>query len=128
MARFKKGEDNSPATKFKKGAKEPSDAGKIGGVKSGIARRARKEMKEALKALLSLDIKNEKIKSTMKALGVPDADLNNQQAMLVAVFNEALKGNVQAAAFIRDTIGEKPVEKTQSEINVPIQLINDGLD
>lgn len=70
---------------------EARENGKKGGIKSGEVRRERKVLKNELLYLLE--------------------ENNNQEKISVALIKEALKGNVKAFALIRDTIGEKPVEK-----------------
>ena len=37
--------------------------------------------------------------------------LTGAEAIAVAVFKKALKGDIKAAEFLRDTAGQKPVEK-----------------
>lgn len=61
------------------------------GKKSGESRRKRKELREELLALLSTG--------------------NTQKNISLALIDQALNGNVKAFETIRDTIGEKPVEK-----------------
>lgn len=61
------------------------------GKKSGEARRKRKELREELLALLSTG--------------------NTQKNISLALIDQALNGNVKAFETIRDTIGEKPIEK-----------------
>lgn len=92
---------------------EASANGRKGGIKSGEVRRQRKAMRENLELLLSLDVKDKKMKSVMKALGLEDEELTNQMAMQVSMVREALKGNVQAYKEIRDTVGEKPQENVK---------------
>ena len=70
-----------------------------GGKASGEARRRRKTLKEELLALLS------------------DDDI--QERMSLALINEAIEGNnagsvTRAFETIRDTIGEKPVDRMQT--------------
>lgn len=89
---------------------EAKEMGKKGGIASGEARKNKRLMKEQLSMLLSLEVKNEKIKEQLKVLGIPEDDMNNQMALLVAMLNKATKGDIQAANFIRDTSGQKPVE------------------
>ncbi len=72
----------------------------MGGQKSGEARREKKKLKDALKALLELK---------------GDKGQTNQQKLCLALFEKALKGDVQAFNAIRDTIGEKPVEKIENK-------------
>lgn len=79
-----------------------SKAGKA----SGAARRARKTLKEELLALLS------------------DGDI--QERLSLALIDEALNGNkagsvTKAFEVIRDTIGEKPVDKVENK-NVDIVI------
>ena len=62
-----------------------------GGKKSGEARRERKALKEQLLLLLETG--------------------NARQELCTALLEKALSGDVRAFEVIRDTIGEKPVEK-----------------
>ena len=78
---------------------EVRENGKKGGIASGEARRKRKTLKEELLLMLS------------------DGDI--QEKISVALINEAIKGNnagsvTKAFEVIRDTIGERPVEKVQA--------------
>jgi hypothetical protein len=82
--------DNLQPVRSKKEARE---RGKIGGQKSGEARREKKQLREELILLLQAS--------------------NTQEKISVALINEALKGNVKAFEVIRDTIGEKPVSKSE---------------
>ena len=92
---------------------------KMGAEKSRDNRRARKTLREELLALLS------------------DGDTQNKISL--ALVEEALKGNnagsvTKAFEVIRDTIGEKPVEKVivaevdQSIIDEVEKIVNDGQD
>lgn len=71
-----------------------------GGVASAEAKREKKKLKETLQALMEM---------TDEATGK-----NNQDLLCVALFKEALKGNVQAFNSLRDTMGEKPVEEVRN--------------
>lgn len=75
--------------------------GRKGGIASGIAKRKRKSMREALEKLLA-----DKIKTTK-------GEMQTQEALLLAAVAQGIKGNMRAIEFIRDTIGEKPSNKTQ---------------
>ena len=69
-----------------------------GGKRSGESRRKRKALREELLALLSAG--------------------NTQKNISLALIDQALNGNVKAFETIRDTIGEKPVEKVvMSEVD-----------
>lgn len=80
---------------------EAAKNGKKGGIASGVAKRKRKSMREALEKLLA-----DKIKTTK-------GEMETQEALLLAAVAQGIKGNMRAIEFIRDTIGEKPSDKTQ---------------
>lgn len=97
---------------------------KKGGIASGEARRKRKAIKDQMELLLSLPIKNSKMKAQLKQLGIPESEMTNQMAMVIKMYQTVLNGNnnsVSAFNSIRDTIGEKPKEVIQheGEINNP---------
>lgn len=76
--------------------KEAKELGSKGGKKSGEVRRARKTLREELLAILS------------------SGDIQNR--MSLALIQEALNGNgsgsvTKAFETVRDTIGEKPIDK-----------------
>ena len=73
----------------------------------------RKAMKEQLKVLLNMPLENEQLKERIKNLGFEEKNIDNQLALTIALFQEGLKGNVKAYETIRDTIGEKPIEKQE---------------
>ena len=84
-----------------------------GGKASGEARREKKLIKDNIELLLSLPIKNAKTKEQLKQLGIDDNEMNNQMALVIAMYQKAIKGDVSAFNTLRDTLGQKPVEKTE---------------
>lgn len=76
-------------------------------------------MKEQLELLFSLPIKSDKVKAQLKELGIEDSEMNNQMALLIAMYQKALKGDVNAFNSLRDSSGNKPVE-VQEIIEKPI--------
>lgn len=88
---------------------------------SARARAKKKSMKEQLELLFSLPIKSDKVKAQLKELGIEDSEMNNQMALLIAMYQKALKGDVNAFNSLRDSSGNKPVEQIQhsGEINNP---------
>lgn len=89
----------------------------MGGVASGKARREKKLMKDQLTALLSLPLKNQIVKDGLKKLGLKADEIDNQMALVFALYQKGLKGDTKAIELIRDTIGEKPVD-TVKNLNV----------
>lgn len=82
--------------------------GRKGGQALGVAKRRKKAMKAAGKLLVDMPVTSKELQQKMKLLGVPEGDTTYQMAIMVAMLNQAMKGNVNAACFIRDTIGESP--------------------
>lgn len=80
---------------------------------SARARAKKKSMKEQLELLFSLPIKNDKVKSQLKELGIEDNEMNNQMALLIAMYQKALKGDVNAFNSIRDTSGNAVANKIE---------------
>lgn len=89
MANSKNLKSNSERT-----PKERKELAQKAGLKSGEARRARKTLKEELLLLLESG--------------------NTQNKMSLAIIKKALKGDIKAFEVIRDTIGEKPIDKQLS--------------
>lgn len=76
--------------------------GRKGGKASAAKRAERKSIREGLLLLLNEPIKDRDGK---------DSGKTTQDAMIAGVMKRAIAGDVRAAEFIRDTIGEKPIER-----------------
>lgn len=98
---------------------EAKRMGSKGGKASVEARRERKAMKEQLEMLLNMPVTDSKIKNKIKKMGIEEEEMNNQMAITISLYKEAMNGNTKAYELIRDTIGEKPVEKIEN-INPPV--------
>ena len=95
---------------------EASEMGRRGGVSSGETRRAQKTMREMLKTIVDSDLTGEeagrKLEHNLQKAGLHKRLPNNYRSGLaVAMLQKALNGSVKAAEFIRDTLGEKPIEQ-----------------
>lgn len=73
---------------------------KRGGVASGKARAEKRDLRKALEMLLEQTFTDKK--------GVTRT---GAQAITEKLFGEVMKGNVRAFEVLRDTVGQKPVEK-----------------
>ena len=80
--------------------KKAREIGSKGGKASVEARRKKRDLRNAIEILLETDIKgkNGEIKS-------------GAEAIAIAQFQKALKGDTRAFEVLRDTAGQKPVEK-----------------
>ena len=100
---------------------EAKKNGKKGGQKSGEIRRQRKAMKEQFEMLLSLPFKQKKQLDFMKDLGIKEDEIDNQMALIVAMYGKALKGDVQAFNTIREVVQDEKTVKDEDRV----QIIND---
>lgn len=83
-------------------AEERREIGRMGGIKSGETKRRRKTLREDLLAVLGTEVKNKK-----------GENVTLQKSMIDSLIVRAINGNVKAFEVIRDTIGEKPVERQE---------------
>lgn len=102
------------ATQFKSG-KDAVENGRKAGVASGASRRRKRAMRQAAAMLLNTQIPmNERgpfmgtVKTLLKTFGYTPDDATYQDSLLAGIMLEAMKGDVRAAEFIRDTAGESP--------------------
>lgn len=85
-----------------------------GGANSQKTRKRRKMLKEQLEILLSMPLNDEEIKEQIKDLGIiSDDEMNNQMAIVIALYVKALNGDTKAFEIIRDTVGEKPKDEVE---------------
>ena len=97
-------------TRFIAGKKQAAIA-RQDAIASTAVRREKRTMREIAEIILS------------KNVTTSDGVVTGKYAVLAKVIDKALKGDLQAAAFIRDTIGEKPTEKTQTELTLTQALV-----
>lgn len=97
--------------------------GRKGGLTKGENYRRRRELKETLNVLLDMPVndgkKNDIDKITAFA-NLKGKNITVDQAMMVTLVQKALKGDLNAIAMIRDTIGEKPSEKVEVKDVTPV--------
>lgn len=105
----------------KRTEKEQREYARKGGKKSGEVRRKRKAMKEQMEMLLSLPFKQSEALDFMKDLGIEEDNLDNQMALIVAMYSKALKGDVQAFNTIREVVQDEKTVKDEDRV----QIIND---
>ena len=93
----------------KRSKEEAKRLGKKGGIASGKARREKKTLRQCLEILLEKTIKDKK--------GI---EITGAEAVSLKVFEKALKGDIRAFEVLRDTAGQKPVEKVQMKTDINI--------
>ena len=79
---------------------EVRENGRKGGIASGEARRAKRDLRKALEMLLEKDFTDENGKT-----------ITGTEAVTAKLFEQAMKGNVKAFETLRSTVGQDPVQK-----------------
>ena len=95
----KKRPPNAEATEFRAGEQQVEIA-RQGGIASGEARKAKKSLREAMQVLMDADL-----------AGKDGKTMTGTEAMAAKAFQAALKGDWKAWELVRDTAGQKPVER-----------------
>ena len=99
---------------------EAAKNGRKGGIASGESRRRKKIFKDILEDIGIKNCNPDEIKKIMQQY-IPNIDyddLTYNYALMISMFHRGIvKGNAKCAEFIRDTVGQKPIEK-QQVINV----------
>lgn len=99
--------------------------GRKGGIASGEAKRKKKAMRERLEIILDLPIKSGKgadIESIKNFAALKGKNITVQDAMIIAQIQKALKGDTNAAIFVRDTAGESPTTKIETDIDMDLNI------
>lgn len=96
-----------------------AECGRKGGLAKREGTRRRKEMRETLEILLEMPLKKGKVYTAEEIKSFADLNGKNitiDQAMMVKLIQKALKGDINAIAMVRDTVGEKPAEKVEATV------------
>lgn len=90
---------------------------------SAKARAKHRLFKDILKDVLATPISSqEEAFGQLKALGL---EANHENAMMLAAAKRAMLGDIEAARFVRDTVGEKPTEAFNLAVhNGPIKALD----
>ena len=114
--------EKGKATQFKAGEEQAKIASK-GGKASAAKRREKKTMEQSLQILLNLAVSDSTLTDPEDGdtfNKVKGKNLTVQDKMLVEVIKKALKGDLKAIEFLRDTSGQKPIDKknVKQDVNV----------
>ena len=90
---------NGVNTQFKSG-EEAATKGRKGGVASGVSKRRKKDLRQALEELLD-----------RKYTDKNGNKLTGTEAITAKLFEQAMKGNIKAFETIRSTVGQDPIQK-----------------
>lgn len=92
---------------------------RLAGIASGEARQRRKLMRETATGILKAPAAIPEIAAALEKAGF---DNSYQSAIMLAAIQKAACGDIEAARFVRDTIGEKPTDQFNiAAVQRPIQ-------
>ena len=100
-----------------------AECGRKGGLAKREATRKRKEMRETLDVLLKMPMRKGKVYTAEDIKCFADLKGKNitiDQAVMVCLIQKALKGDLNAIAMVRDTVGEKPSDKVEVKDVTPV--------
>lgn len=86
---------------------------KRGGIASGESRRRKKLLRECLDELLA------------REYTADGKTLTGSEALAAALMKKAMKGDVKAFEALRDTAGEKPVERIETNAEIVVNWSDD---
>lgn len=95
-----------------------------GGKKSGEVKREKKMAKEILEVFLSMPLRQRKTADVEKIQAFEQLKGKNitvAEAIQLKQVQRALNGDLNSATYIRDTVGEKPVEKVEAKVENPFK-------
>ena len=98
--------ENIEKNKYKTGEKRARENGSAGGKSAAITKKRNKDIRVSLNALLEKEynIKDPDNQSERK-------NVSGAEALALVMMNKALRGDSKAWELVRDTAGQKPVEK-----------------
>ena len=92
----------------------------MGGVASGIARRRRKALREALDVYISLPVQDKRSLNRLLRAGVDEDDADTQMLIISSLVQRAIDGNVRAAKLIFDLVGYDSAQTFDEREDDPI--------
>lgn len=106
---------------YTKGDPRASINGRKGFEKKMENLRKKKAMKKVLTEIMELGVqKGTKVtpEEVQSMVELENSNVDIQTAILMAMVGQAMSGDVKAATFVRDTLGEKPKEEIDVSANI----------
>ena len=88
-----------------------------GGIASGVARRRKRTVKQAVELVMSLPVSDPKVKAKLKKMGIDMDDADNQTAVVVGLLGRAMTGDPKASALLFELLDDNNAsgsEQTES--------------
>ena len=97
---------------------------KKGQQRSAEIRRRNKAVKDIFQKLLNTNLSKPQMQQILKQFPeLEDDEINYKTAVGIEQIKKALKGDINAAKFMFDYAGEKPVENIDTEVKLPVTNI-----
>lgn len=92
------------------------------GKASAEKNRRYRTFRECLQTILSLEVTDDALRAELETMGL-DPSYSNAISM-AAIRKAASTGDIEAARFTRDTVGEKPTEALQMTFDKPVKSMD----
>lgn len=86
---------------------EAREAGRKGGIASGVSRRRKRDLREAAELYLSLPVADKRQLAKLSKAGVETEDADNQMAIVAGLAMKAMRGDAKAAKLLFDLLPEQ---------------------
>lgn len=94
-------------------AEERRESARRAGKASAEARRRKRDMRETFRDLLDMPLKDGDLDEVTALAGANRKNVTVGEAIALIMANKAIKGDVKAAEFVRDTSGQRPTSSVQ---------------
>lgn len=97
---------------------EAARNGALGGKASGAARRRKRSLKEAADLYLSLPVEDKRRWNKLARRYLDTEEIDNQMAMIVALWDGAVSGDARSAKVLIDLIGTEGEEQQGETLEI----------
>lgn len=97
---------------------EAREMGRKGGKASGAARRRKRSLKEAADLYLSLPVEDKRRWNKLARRYLDTEEIDNQMAMIVALWEGAVSGDARSAKVLIDLIGTEGEEQQGETLEI----------
>lgn len=77
------------------------------GIQSGVARRRKRTIKQAMELVMSLPVSDPKTRTKLKKMGIDLDDADNQTAVVVGLMARAMQGDPKAAKLMFEYLDDE---------------------
>lgn len=100
---------------------EAQKIGRKGGKASAKKKQENKRFKELCDEFLNKQLSQKEFRDHLNDLGLNSEDMTNKMAMVIGMWEASIGGNTKAFEIIQNTIGEKPQETLNLNLNKKLE-------